>query len=657
MPKPPNRPNTAKGSPTKPVITQPSEKVTPELADEALARCTKFIQAKDFDSANALFQKLVKAHPDNPKVLLQYAVLKLQTGENSFAEDFLKKSLAKNEGNPLTAKYLGLALLRQSKFEAALETFEKVEAGLEKDPDFHYYKGQTLGSLNRLEDAVKSVARALTLRPEFPSYLHILGTLFTQLKQDKRALPIYYRALDLSPTMWAARMSLGHALMKLGRHKEAISHYAEVLRDAPDRLDVMTNLGNAYLATEDYVTAESQFKKLKDMFPAQAVVYNNLGNFYSKTNRYDEALLHYEQAIERQHVYPEAWNNYSITLRRLNRVEESLKGLETAITQKVEFPDARWNRSLCLLLLGRIDEGFSEYEWRWRGGVKELKPRKMSKPEWKTGESIQGKRIFVHSEQGLGDHIQFMRYLPILQSMGAQVMAEFPEPLLEIAKGYAPDITWVERGTRKLPEFDVYCPLLTIPARLSTTLETIPAPKAYLKATPERKKFFQEKLKDTQGPRVGLVWSGNPKHQNDRNRSLTLKSLLNALGKAEFTPVSLMKEVRPEDQEYLKENANVLDFSQDLDSFADTAGLIANLDLVITVDTSVAHLAGALGCPVWVLTPFAPDWRWMLDRRDSPWYPSMVLYRQHAPHDWDGVMKEVAEDLQKIGQETELVMA
>jgi len=384
------------------------------------------------------------------------------------------------------------------------------------------------------------------------------------------------------------------------------------------------------------------------MFPAQAVVYNNLGNFYSKTNRYNEALLHYEQAIERQHVYPEAWNNYAITLRRLNRVKDSLKGLETAITQKDEFPDARWNRSLCLLLLGRIDEGFTEYEWRWRGGVKELKPKKMSQPEWKNGESIKGKRIFVHSEQGLGDHIQFMRYLPILESMGAQVIAEFPEALLDIARDYAPGITWIERGTRKLPEFDVFCPLLTIPARLNTTLETIPADKAYLKARPERKNFFQEKLKNTHKPRVGLVWSGNPKHQNDRNRSLTLKALLSALGPAEFTPISLMKEVRPEDQAYLKENLNVLDFSQDLDTFSDTAGLIANLDLVITVDTSVAHLAGALGCPVWVLTPFAPDWRWMLERRDTPWYPSMVLYRQHAPHDWDGVMLELAKELNQL---------
>ena len=621
-----------------------------ETLDEAMQRGTKFAQAKDFDSANALFQRLLKSHPDQPRLWLQYGLVKIQSGENSLAQEMLQKCIKLQPDMAPAHKLLGLALMRQAQPEAALEEFAKAEPALDKDPDLHYYKGQALGTIKQLEPAVKSVGKALSLRPDYAPYLHTLGTLFAQLKMEKRALPILYRALDGDPTMWAARMALGHVLMKMGRHKEAISHYAEVLRDAPDRLDVMTNLGNAYLATDQYDTAEAQFTKLREMFPDQAAVYNNLGNFYSKANRYDEALTNYRLAVERQEVYPEAWNNYAITLRRLNRVEESLAGLEKAISQKDSFPDAQWNRSLSLLLLGRIEEGFEAYEWRWRGGVKELRPRKLGKPQWQRGESIQGKRLFVHSEQGMGDHIQFMRYLPMLQAQGAQVLAEFPEPLLEIAKDYAPEVIWIERGTRKFPEFDLYCPLLSLPTLLGTNKDNIPGPKSYLSAKPERKAHFRERLKDATGLRVGLVWSGNPKHANDRNRSLALKDLMQALGSVPFTAVSLMKEVRPEDQVYLREHTELLDLSQELDNFADTAALISNLDLVVSVDTSVAHLAGALGCPVWMLTPFAPDWRWMLERKDTPWYPTMRLYRQHTPHDWDAVLAELAADLKQQGQ-------
>lgn len=621
-----------------------------ETLDEALGRAIKFAQAKDFDSANALFQRLLKSHPDHPRLLLQYGLLKIQSGEHSLAEELLRKCITLQADNAHAHKLLGLALMRQSKPNEALEEFAKAQPALDKDPDLHYYKAQAQGASKKLQEGVKSMGQALALRPDFAPYLHTLGTLFAQMKLDKRALPVLYLALDRDPTMWAARMSLGHVLMKLGRHKEAISHYAEVLRDAPDRLDVMTNLGNAYLAIDQYETAEAQFTKLRDMFPDQAAVYNNLGNYYSKANRYDEALTNYRLALDRQEVYPEAWNNYSITLRRLNRVEESLAGLEKAIAQKDSFPDAQWNRSLSLLLLGRIEEGFEAYEWRWKGGVKELRPRKLGKPQWQRGESLKGKRLFVHSEQGMGDHIQFMRYLPMLQAQGAQVLAEFPEPLLEIARDYAPDVTWIERGTRKFPEFDLYCPLLSIPTLMGTTMDTIPAPTSYLHAKPERKAHFAERLKNTTGLRVGLVWSGNPKHANDRNRSLALKDLMARLGTAPFTAVSLMKEVRPEDQVYLREHTEVLDLSQELDNFADTAALITNLDLVVSVDTSVAHLAGALGCPVWMLTPFAPDWRWMLDRKDTPWYPTMRLYRQHTPHDWVAVLDELATDLKQLGQ-------
>ena len=620
----------------------------PDALKTQLERINRLIQANDHDTAAATFQRLLREYPKHPGITRQYGIYKLQVQENAAGLELLTEAAVLSPNDGMVQKFLGLANLRLNKHDAALVHLAAAEKITPNEPDVYYFAAQALGSLKKFDDAVKKIGRALQLKPELPAYLHTLGTLFSQMNADKRALTVLYRALDLQPTLWSARLTLGHVLMRLNRQKEAISHYAEVLRDAPDRIDAMTNLGNAYMATEQLDTAEEHFKRLQSLFPKEASVHNNLGNLYSKSNRYEEAIVNYEKALEIKDAYPEAWNNYAITLRRLNRVKESLHGLNKAIEHNKNFPDAYWNRSLSMLLLGQIENGFAEYEWRWKGGVKEMKPRKFSVPILERGMPLKGKRILVHSEQGLGDHIQFVRYLPILQNMGATVLAEFPEALIPICKDYAPDVTWIERGTRKFPEFDNYCALLSVPTILGTTMDTIPATKDYLPAPADRIQFFADKLPKNQGPKVGIVWSGNPKHQNDRNRSITLERMLQVLQPAKATIVSLMKEVRPDDLTFMKAHTEVLDFSADLDSFSDTAALIKNLDLVIAVDTSVAHLAGALGCPVWTLIPFAPDWRWMLDRTDTPWYPTMTLYRQHKPHDWDGVLSDVKRDFLKI---------
>jgi tetratricopeptide (TPR) repeat protein len=626
----------------------PASTPGPDALKAQLERINRLIQANDHDTAAATFQRLLREYPKHPGITRQYGVYKLQVQENAAALTLLTEAAALAPHDGMVQKFLGLANLRLNKHEIALTHLEAAEKLTPKEPDVFYFAAQALGSLKKYDEAVKKIGRALQLKPELPAYLHTLGTLFSQMNSDKRALSVLYRALDLQPTLWSARLTLGHVLMRLNRQKEAISHYTEVLRDAPDRIDAITNLGNAYMATEQLGTAEEHFKRLLTLFPKEASVHNNLGNLYSKSNRYEDALINYEKALELKEAYPEAWNNYAITLRRLNRVEESLRGLNKAVEHNKNFPDAFWNRSLSMLLLGQIEQGFEEYEWRWKGGVKEMKPRKFSVPVLERGMPLQGKRILVHSEQGLGDHIQFIRYLPMLQAMGATVLAEFPEALIPISKAYAPDVIWIERGTRKFPEFDNYCALLSLPTILGTSMQTIPATKEYLSAPAGRVQFFADKLPKNQGPKVGIVWSGNPKHQNDRNRSITLERMLQVLQPAKATVVSLMKEVRPDDLTYMKAHTEVLDFSADLDSFSDTAALIKNLDLVIAVDTSVAHLAGALGCPVWTLIPFAPDWRWMLNRSDTPWYPTMTLYRQHKPHDWDGVLSDVRRDFQKI---------
>jgi tetratricopeptide (TPR) repeat protein len=613
-----------------------------------LQRARDFAQAKDQEAAEAVYQRLIRLAPQHRDVLRHYGIFKLQHNDSALACEHLQRCVDLDARDGVAHKYLGLGRLRLGSFDAAVAALAVAAAELPKDPDTRYFQAQTLGAMKQFDEAVNAIGAALQLRPDHPSYLNTLASLFSQKNQDRRALPVLYRALDLSPDFWSARLTLAHVLMRLNRHKEAISHYQEVMKDSPDRIDVLTNMGNAHAALDQITEAEQHFEKLLTLFPDDPGVHQNLGNLFSRQNRYDEALAAYERALALKTTYPEARNNYAITLRRLNRVAESLVQLDQAVAERPDFADAQWNRSLSLLLLGDLKQGFDAYEWRWRGGVKELRPRQLNAPLWALGEDITGKTLFVHSEQGLGDHLQFMRYLPLLASRGVRVLAEFPEPLLALGRLYAPEVTWIERGTRMLPPFDRVCALLSLPNRLGTTLSDIPAPQGYLHAPPETIARFADLVHHLPGLKVGLVWSGNPKHQNDRNRSTTLERVLAALPSEGISCISLMKEIRPEDQATLIASGRVLDLSAQLDTFVDTAGLISNVDLVISVDTSVAHLAGALGKPVWVLVPFAPDWRWLLDRSDTPWYTAMRLYRQHAPQRWDEALANIGRDLAQL---------
>lgn len=625
----PSRPQSQRGGPTI------------SLA-QALAQIREMIQRKDSVSAEAAYQRLARQFPQQPDVLRGYGVFKLQNNDNEIGCDYLERCLRLAPEDAVAKKFLGLGRTRQQRHDKAVGLLQAATQALPKDPDSHYFLAQAYGAAKRHDEAIASINQALKLRPEYPIYLNSLSVFFSQKGQDRRSLPVLYRALDLAPENWSIRLTLGHVLMRLGRHKEAISHYIEVMQDSPDRVDVLSNMGNAYAAIEQVDQAESYFEKLKQLYPNDATVHQSLANLYSRQNRYDEALACYQRAIELQPNYPEALNNYAITLRRLNRVQDSLVQLERAVELRPEFADARWNLSLSQLLLGDLRHGFESYEWRWRGGVRELRPRQLGAPVWERGQDITGKRLYVHSEQGLGDHLQYIRYLPRLLEMGAAVVyAEFPEPLIELCRANYPQIQWVERGNRNYPVCDLVCPLMSLSHRLGTELDTIPVPGGYLDAAAEKVEFFRSLLRGLDGLKVGLVWSGNPKHQNDKNRSMTLAQLLDVLPTDGVSYVSLMKEMRPHDQEVLRESGRVLDISDKLDSFMDTAALIRSIDLVVTVDTSVAHLAGALGAPVWVLVPFAPDWRWLLDRSDTPWYRSMTLFRQHAPQDWTVAMERL----------------
>jgi hypothetical protein len=296
------------------------------------------------------------------------------------------------------------------------------------------------------------------------------------------------------------------------------------------------------------------------------------------------------------------------------------------------------------LLAGKLEEGWKRYEWRWQKADYIQYKREFAQPQW-DGKDIKGKTICLHAEQGFGDAIQFIRYAPLVAKNGARVIVEAPYPLIDLFKTVEGIDMLVKRGD-SLPDFDVHCPILTLPMLFKTSMQSIPASVPYIHSDPARKSRWTERLSaGKKRLKVGIAWSGNPDHKNDRNRSISFAMLRPIAEMPQVSLYSLQKGIVSSEIEAQIQEAGMIDYTGDIGDFADTAALIDNLDLIISVDTSVAHLAGALGKNVWVLLPYAPDWRWLLGRNDSPWYPTMRLYRQSLPGDWEGVVKEVFKDI------------
>ena len=384
------------------------------------------------------------------------------------------------------------------------------------------------------------------------------------------------------------------------------------------------------------------------MGPNYAEALYNRGNTLHELKRFEEALASYDRALAVRPDYAEALYNRGLSLHELKRFEEALASCDHALAVRPNYTEAHWNEALLRLLTGDFRRGWVKYEWRWKNESLAPPKRNFSQPLWLGAEALAGKTILLHSEQGFGDTIQFCRYVPLVAERGACVILEVPRPLRELMSTLTGAEQIVSSGD-PLPDFDIHCPLLSLPLAFGTRLETIPAATPYLRASSQSLMNWDTRLGPKRHRRIGLAWSGSPMNRNDQNRSIRLSSLLSLLD-IEATFVSLQKDVRSDDVTVLKDQGDLLHFGDALDNFSDTAALISTLDLVISVDTSVAHLAGALAKPVWVLLPFIPDWRWLLDRNDSPWYPTARLFRQDDARAWDAVIARVHAALYELVQ-------
>ncbi len=431
-------------------------------------------------------------------------------------------------------------------------------------------------------------------------------------------------------------------LHRSGRLAEAAAEYERLLAAQPGDPQLLLGFGTLLLQTGDIDRGLALIDRLLAVLPRHPIALSNRGNALRALGRPAEALASYDLAIGAKPDYGGAWYNRGALLHEMLRFDEALRDYDRAIALNPDSADAQWNKALLLLITGDYERGWRLYEWRWKGPLEDAVRSFVQRP-WLGGEPPQGRRILLHAEAGLGDTIQFCRYAPLVEALGAEVVLEVQAPLLPLASSLKGSRQLVRRGD-PLPAFDLHCPLMSLPLALGTTVATIPATVPYLSADPAKVDDWRRRLGPRSGPRIGLAWSGSSIYRNDRERSLPLGLLGGLLAlPAEFHV--LQKEIRPEDLAALERHDQVRVQADQLRDFSDTAALLELMDLVISVDTSVAHLAGAMGKDVWILLPFLPDHRWFLARIDSPWYPTATLLRQPRPGDWPAVMNELGRRL------------
>ncbi|MCU0541345.1 MAG: tetratricopeptide repeat protein [Oscillatoriaceae cyanobacterium Prado104] len=528
----------------------------------------------------------------------------------------------------------------------ALSVSDGNTAALEAD----LHRAEKLMETGEKEQAIALYETIIATTPDCFTARINLGYLKQEQGELDAAIPHYREAMAIDPTIPQTAYNLAKAFEEKGEVEEAIAHYEQALAAEPNFVPALINLAVALQEKGELAAALTHYQRAIEVQPNSSEAYNNMATVLQEQGNLEAANTYYQKALELVPDFVEAVNNLGRTFVEKGELQEAIACYRRAINLNHEHASAHLNLSLALLLSGDFVNGFAEYEWRWE--IKEFQtghscflavPEKAIsardyRPLW-DGSDLQGKTILLHAEQGLGDTIQFVRYASIVRSKGGRVIVGCYPQLQRLFATVAGIDLLAVKG-EPLPEFDLQAPLLSLPYILGTTLETIPATTAYLSVPPG----VEFALLPDRNLKVGIVWAGNPKHRKNKQRSCSLKHFLPLLEVSGTSFYSLQKELSEDDRALLNRTA-IIDLSPHLRDFADTAAAISQLDLVISVDTSVAHLAGALGKPVWVLLAFSPDWRWLWQREDSPWYPTARLFRQRERGDWEGIFDRVREAL------------
>ena len=557
--------------------------------------------------AEPIYLAWLAAHPAHAGALQMLGLLFLQTGRMAEGVALIERAVDLGGTGADAWTNLGLGRLALRHAQEALAAFDAALGLAPGEARLLRLRGAALTELGRAAEALDAFEAALALEPGSAEGLADRGAVLRTLYRLPEALESYDRAIALNPGLAEAHNGKGGVLMDLRRHAQALEAFDRALALKPELASAHNNRGQALLCL----------------------------------NRHETALASLDRAIALRPDLAEAHGNRGNVLSDLRRLPEALESFDAAIALRPQEPDLQVNKAIALLRAGRFAEAWPLYERRWRQPGA-WPADAFAEPEWTGAEELTGKSLFLHWEQGLGDTLQFCRYLPGLAQRCGRLAVSVQDPLLRLARCLEPGVQVLGANERPAA-VDLQARLLSLPGVLGFTLESLPVPTP-LAAEPGLVAAWAARLGPRTRPRVGLAWSGNPAHASDHNRSMALDRLSGLLA-ADVDWVCLQKEIRDSDMPALRQTPQLRTFAESLTDFAETAALIANLDLTITTDTSVAHLAGALGRPVWILLAHRPDWRWFEDRRDSPWYPTARLFRQPAPGDWESVLEAVIAEL------------
>jgi tetratricopeptide (TPR) repeat protein len=566
------------------------------------------------DEADKIYGAILAAEPRHGDALHLSGLLRHQQGRSVEALRLVAAALRAKPDAAEAVMTHGVILEALKRHEEALADFDRLMTARAGDAVLHYNRGNALKALGRHDDAVASYRRALELKPDLAEAHHNLGSAYADFKLYDEALASYDRALAVNPDNTELLNNRGKVLIRLKRYQEAVLSFDRSLALDPRQADALCQRGDAL----------------------------------AELGRFDDALDAHAQALRIDPNSADAHLKRGNALVALNRFAEALPCFAAALAIKPDNAEANFNEALTRLCLGDFHRGWQKYEWRWQCQEFAKSKPDYPRPLWRGETDLRGKTILLVTEQGLGDAIQFVRYAPIVAALGATVWLGVRKPQVTLMQGVA-GIARVFGAGDMLPEFDLYCPLLSLPLAFGTELHTIPSRVPYIRVSEERIDHWRPRVPHTGRLRIGLCWAGTGAHPNDRRRSLPLERLADILAVPEIDFVSLQKDVSDADAAILRRHG-VTALGDDFADFADTAAVMTMLDLVISVDTSVAHLAGAMAKATAVLLPFSPDFRWMLDRADSPWYPTMRLYRQTTIGDWNGPLARLTAELAAVAR-------
>jgi len=601
---------------------------------------------RQFAEADILYKKIRRADPNNAVAIQLSGVLAYQVKQFDLSLNFLNRAISLKPDYADALNNRGVVLRELKRFDEAMADYNKAIALKPNYTDAIHNRGNLLQECGRLDEALRDYNKAISLKPDYIEAFGNRGNALQKLGRLDEAMADYNNAICLKPDYVDAHYNRGNLLKDSARLDEALQDYNKAISLRPNHPEALNNRANTLRDLKRFDEALEDYNKLKLLRPDHPEAFNNRGAAFRDLKRFDEAIQEYQMAISLKPDYAEAFNNIGSAMQDLGRFDEAMENFDKAITLKPDLAEAHLNKSLQLLKQGEFTSGWEGHEWRWKSSSCTTPVREFSQPLWLGEEDLYGKTILLHWEQGFGDTIQFSRYAKEVSRLGCKTILEVQKPLFELMKTIEGVDELIASGT-DLPPFDFYCPLMSLPLAMGTTLDTIPLGEPYLNSVDDKLAKWSSRLGPKSNLRVGMVWSGNAKHKNDHNRSIALEQMLSAIPEG-YELVSLQKEVRETDLTVLEKTKQVRHFGAELDDFSDTAALCDLMDVIISVDTSVAHLAGALGKPLKLLLPDNSDFRWLLDRSDSPWYPSMRLFAQGIDKLWEPVLEKINDDLKRV---------